>query len=817
MRLCVVCALPLLLSFPCPPSVAKDSASGTADKRIVFTKQVAPLVQKYCVRCHGGAKPRAGFALDRFKTERQADSDRKTWEKVARVLQAREMPPEDKPQPSAAERDLLLTFLDQRLAVIDCTKGRDPGRVTIRRLNRTEYNNTIRDLLGVDFRPATDFPADDVGYGFDNIGDVLSMSPLLLEKYLSAAERIVDQAIFTGQLVPAVRRYSRRELKATVEAPVGRRGFRALNVNGDLYVNHRFPSNAEYTFRIRAYGDQAGNEPAKMALRLDGRDLKVFEVTAEVDRPRLYQLKVRVKAGSHRVAAAFINDFYDPDIKDPKRRDRNLHVQFIEVQAPAAESLPESHRRLFIAMPGDKLSKDEAARRILAHFTRRAFRRPVTEQEVGRYLKLFKMADQQGEKFEKAVGVAVQGVLVSPHFLFRIERSLSVVRGPSSIEKNKGPRATDNGQRTTDKVHPISEYELAVRLSYFLWSSMPDEELFNLAGKGELRRNLEAQVRRMLKDDKAKALVDNFGGQWLQWRNLQTLNPDRKTFPAFDEPLRAAMVKEAELFFEAIIKEDRSVLDFLDADFTFLNGRLADHYGISGVYGRRFRRVSLKPDSPRGGVLTMASTLTVTSNPTRTSPVKRGKWILENILNAPPPPPPPGAGELSEEKKVIEAAPLRQRMEMHRHRADCVSCHARMDPLGFAFENFDGVGGWRTRDGKFPVDATGTLPTGESFKGAKELKSILKKRSEAFGRCLAEKMLTYALGRGVDYYDKCALDDIVAALKKDDYKFSRLVLAVVQSDPFQLRRPKSLVRGPLQKTRDKGLRTKDNGQRTTDK
>jgi hypothetical protein len=319
---------------------------------------------------------------------------------------------------------------------------------------------------------------------------------------------------------------------------------------------------------------------------------------------------------------------------------------------------------------------------------------------------------------------------------------------------------------------------------------MPDEELFTLAGKGELRKNLDAQVRRMLKDDRAKALVDNFGGQWLQWRNLAALNPDRKTFPAFDEQLRAAMVKEAELFFEAVLKEDRSILDFIDADFTFLNGRLADHYGIDGVYGRRFRRVTLKPDSPRGGVLTMASTLTVTSNPTRTSPVKRGKWILENILNAPPPPPPPDAGELSEEKKVIESAPLRQRMEMHRHRADCVSCHSRMDPLGFAFENFDGVGGWRTRDGKFPVDSTGTLPTGESFKGAKELKGILKKRSEAFGRCLAEKMLTYALGRGVDYYDKCALDDIVAALKKDDYKFSRLVLAVVHSDPFQLRRAK---------------------------
>ena len=785
MRLCVACALPLLslagftayqtlkpaaVAAPVEPTAAKkdrpDKPGGSpTPTRLAYTKQVVPLVQKYCIKCHGGRKPRAGFALDRIKTERQADNDRKTWEKVVRALQAREMPPEDKPQPTAAERDLLLTFLDQRLAAIDCTKGRDPGRVTLRRLNRTEYNNTIRDLLGVDFRPAADFPADDVGYGFDNIGDVLSMSPLLMEKYLSAAERVVEQAIFTGTPGPAVRRYVRRELKATIDSPVGRRNFRALTGNGALYVNHRFPSNTEYTFRIRAYGDQAGNEPAKMALRLDGRDLKVFDVTAEVDRPRVYQFKARIKAGNHRIAAAFINDFYDPAIKDPKHRDRNLHVQFIEVQAPAAEALPASHRSLFIATPGDKLSKDEAARRILANFSRRAFRRPVTPQEVGRYLKLFKMADQQGEKFEQAIGVAVQGVLVSPHFLFRIEH--------------------DHPQ---GGIHPISEYELATRLSYFLWSSMPDEELFALAGKGDLRKNLDAQVRRLLKDDKAKALVDNFGGQWLQWRNLKTLNPDRKTFPAFDEQLRAAMVTEAELFFEAVVKEDRSVLDFLDANFTFLNDRLARHYGIDGVYGRRFRRVALKPDSPRGGVLTMASTLTVTSNPTRTSPVKRGKWILENILNAPPPPPPPDAGELSEEKKVTESAPLRQRMEMHRHRADCVSCHARMDPLGFALENFDGIGGWRSRDGKFPVDSAGTLPTGESFKGARELKSVLKKRSEAFSRCVAEKLLTYALGRGVEYYDKCTLDDIVAALKKNDYKFSRLVLEIVNSDPFQRRR-----------------------------
>ncbi len=318
---------------------------------------------------------------------------------------------------------------------------------------------------------------------------------------------------------------------------------------------------------------------------------------------------------------------------------------------------------------------------------------------------------------------------------------------------------------------------------------MPDDELFALAEKGQLRKDLDAVVRRMLKDDKARALTENFAGQWLQTRSLRSFNPDRNLFPNFDEQLRSAMIREVELFFEAVVKEDRGILDFIDADFTFVNERLARHYGIRDVYGSQFRRVTLK-DTPRGGVLTMAAVLATTSNPTRTSPVKRGKWVLENVLNAPPPPPPPGAGELSEEKKIVESAPLRQRMEMHRSKPDCAACHARLDAMGFAFENFDAVGGWRTMDGKFPIDPSGTLPTGETIKGPADLKKVLKGRAEAFSRCLAEKMLTYALGRGVEYYDKCVLDDVVAALKKDGYRFSRLVLEIVRNDAFQKRRGK---------------------------
>jgi hypothetical protein len=727
--------------------------------RIPYDKQIAPLLAKYCIKCHSGAKPRGGFALDKNK----GDGDRKTWEKVLHAFKAREMPPEDKPQPTAAERELFSTFLDQQLAAVNCTKGRDPGRVTIRRLNRVEYNNTIRDLLGVDVQPADDFPADDVGYGFDNIGDVLSMSPLLVEKYLSAAERIVNQALLKRDSLTPLRRYMGAELHGNGYAN-RMPSYRLMSEKGTIYVQHDFPIDGEYVLRIRAHGEQAGKEPVKMALRLDGKELQTFEVKeSDSKNAKVFEFKTRVTKGNRRIAASFLNEFSDEE----KKKNRGLAVHYLEAEAPLSAAPLDSRSRLLVAVPSDRLSKEDAARKVLSTFTRRAFRRPVAEREIDRYLKLFKLADQQGETYEKAIAVAIQGVLCSPHFLFRIEKD------------------PEPGQ----SVRTIDEHELAVRLSYFLWSSMPDAELFSLAEKGELRKNLETQVRRMLKDDRARALTDNFAGQWLQTRSVRTFNPDRNLFPNFDDRLREAMIREVELFFEAVVKEDRSIVDFLDADFTFLNERLARHYGISNVYGQQFRRVELK-DSPRGGVLTMAAILATTSNPTRTSPVKRGKWILENVLNTPPAPPPPDAGELSEEKKVIESASLRQRMEMHRSKPQCAVCHAQMDAMGFSFENFDTLGAWRTQDGKFPIDPSGTLPGGETFKGAKDLKSILKKRSDAFAHCLTEKMLTYALGRGVEYFDKCAINDAVEALKKENFKFSRLVLEIVKSDPFQKRRGK---------------------------
>jgi hypothetical protein len=619
---------PLALSLAglLPALVPWGGASASPAEKSTFAAHVAPLVQKYCVRCHGPKKAKAGVRLDRDRDEASALKDRALWEKVADIVRSGDMPPAGAKRPSPAELDSLNAWLDRVVLKVDCSGPRDPGRVTIRRLNRAEYNNTIRDLVGVDFRPAKDFPADDVGYGFDNIGDVLSLPPLLMEKYLDAAEQVVEKAW-----------------------------------------------------------------------------------------------------------------------ADPKAR---------------ARLFPRPRKK-----PGDRRFVLDNLRT----FATRAYRRPATDEEVKRLARLVRQAAENGDGFETGVKNALTAVLVSPHFLFRIE----VDREPGN------PRA----------VHPITDWELASRLSYFLWSSMPDEELFSLAREKKLRQPgvLEGQVRRMIKDPKAKALADNFAGQWLQTRGLAEFKPDPRQFPAFNDELRRDMQKETELFFLNVVREDRSILDFIDSDYTFVNERLARHYGLRGVKGNEFRKVSLA-GTPRGGVLTQASVLAVTSNPTRTSPVKRGKFILDNILGTPPPPPPPDAGELKEGPELTGT--LRQRMEQHRANPSCATCHARMDPLGFGFENFDAVGAWRTHEGKLPIDPSGVLPGGQSFKGPAGLRAILKKKQGQFAKCLTEKLLTYALGRGMERSDRCFIEEIARKAAKSDYRFSGLVIETVKSDPFQKRRGK---------------------------
>ncbi|HEY1601973.1 MAG TPA: DUF1592 domain-containing protein [Pirellulales bacterium] len=731
-----------------------------------FAEKLQPFLATYCTGCHGGDEPKAALSLDGVADAAALRKDREHWAQVVEYLEAGIMPPEDQPQPTADEIAAVNSWVIGQLATLGTTGHRDPGRVTIRRLNRAEYDNTIRDLVGVAFKPAEDFPSDDVGYGFDNIGDVLSMPPILLEKYLAAAEKIASEAIVTQWPPdPTTRRFAAGQMRSTLTgakgAPAGR-----LNTEGEVFVEPTFAADGEYIVRCRAYAEQAGSEPARMTLRVAGQDVFTFDVKAVADSPAVFETRTHITSGKQRVAAAYINNFVDLEEPDPARRDRNLIIEWIEVDGPYGEigPPPAPHRRIIFREPaGDE---EACAREILTRFGSRAYRRPVTSEEVERLTHFYLLARANGDSFEEGIRLAVQAALVSPYFLFRVE--------------------LDAGSGRDLPVHQIDNHQLAARLSYFLWNSMPDEELFRLAEAGQLSRDevLEAQVKRMLADPKSQALVENFAGQWLQLRNLSLASPDRKRFKGFDNELRAAMLRETEMFFASIVHDDRSVLDLLDADYTFLNERLAKHYGIEGVEGKEFRRVAL-PDRRRGGVITQASVLTVTSNPTRTSPVKRGKWIMEQILGTPPPPPPPGVQELEQVK--LEGT-LRQKMEQHRANASCASCHARMDPLGFALENFDAVGAWRDRDDDHEINASGTLPGGKSFSGGAELRDILKARPELFARSLVRKMLTYALGRGLEAYDTQAVYDITSHLKTQEYKFSSLVLDVVRSEPFQMRR-----------------------------
>ncbi len=555
--------------------------------------------------------------------------------------------------------------------------------------------------------------------------------------------------------------------------------------NGEVYEQHEFVATADYEIRVRAETDQAGSEPARMVLRLDGKDLKAVDVPAVRGKPETYTLRERISGGSHRLAVAFVNDFYEPKKPDPKKRDRNLIVDSVAIDGPidaAAPAPSAGQQRILFVMPGKGVSESDAATAILGRFATRAFRRPTHDDEVARLMTLYGTARHDGEGFVASLKVAMTAVLVSPHFLFRVE-----------LDSDTGFQADHDVSVPT--VRLLNDYELATRLSYFLWSSMPDDELSGMAAAGKLHEPgvLEAQVRRMIADTKSKALVKNFVGQWLELRNLENAHPSERRFPQFDGKLRDAMRREVEMFFASVLHEDRSVMTLLDADYTYLNERLARHYGIPNVTGEEFRKVSLAGSSTagrRGGVVTMAGVLTLTSMPARTSPVKRGKWILSEILGDAPPPPPPGVPTLP--SKPVDGSPLtfRQRLEQHRVDVTCASCHARMDPLGFALEHFDAVGAWRDLDGTHAIDATGKFPGGQSFDGSEALKHILLARQNDFVRCLVEKMLTYALGRGLEDYDRRTVYEICQRVAQSDYKSSSVVLAIVNCDAFQKRRMK---------------------------
>jgi mono/diheme cytochrome c family protein len=759
------------------------------------------VLDRYCLSCHNDRLKTAGLSLASVDPAR-VERDSEVWEKVARKLRSRAMPPAGRPRPDEATYDAFAGAVEGSLD--DAAAARpNPGRRVTHRLNRAEYANAVRDLLLVDV-DAVDgralLPPDDTGYGFDNIADVLSVSPMLLERYMSAARKIARLAVGDLTLKPGsqtytVPKYLRQDDRVSDDLPFGSRA--------GISVRHSFPVSGEYAVKInllRTYTDLIRGlaEPHQLQVRLDGKLVQQFTVggseDADGNRKSREQLNEDQRMGDARLEARFSADAGPHVVGVSFVKKRVVAEGFLEPQFsvtsyayagdtdvlpgissivvrgpynPTALGETPSRQRLFTCRPAAPRDEEPCAKEILSALARRAYRRPLDAGEVQALLAYYKEGRASGS-FDAGVQLAVQKVLVSPDFLFRVERDPADAR-PGTLYR-------------------ISDLELASRLSFFLWSSIPDDELLDVAARGRLKGAvLEEQVRRLLKDPRSASLVSNFAGQWLQARNIRHALPDPIQYPEFDENLRQAFQRETDLFLENQIREDRSVVELLTADYTFANERLAQHYGIPKVYGNHFRRVAL-PDVNRRGLLGQGTVLTITSYANRTAPTIRGKWLLENILGEPPPPPPPDVPSLQDEAQGARPRSMRERMEQHRTNTACASCHSRMDPLGFALENFDAVGRWRTTlDGATKIDASGTLPDGTAFDGPAALREALLDRRDDFVRTLTEKLLTYALGRGVEYYDFPAVRRILRATAGDEYRWSGLILELVRSVPFQMR------------------------------
>ncbi len=730
-----------------------------------FKQRVDGLFSASCVVCHSSQVSSGGLNVGSFLSPSSVVDNRDEWELILQKMESGEMPPPSMPRIDPADIEALASFVRSEFAKADASIKPDPGRVTARRLNRTEYTNTVRDLLGVSFNARNVFPTDDSGHGFDNIGDVLTISPVLMERYMAAAETVASRAIGADPLPakPIEWEYHAKD-----------KAIQRLDVS-TIQAQHRVGWDAEYIIRIGLPGERAEDAaPVQFGFWMDGKLLHQMAAETkpsglEYFNPRsLEEFRLILPAGDHTFRAGFIDDDFIKTLAEEDYYDRkkNKYLDSITFVGPFETDVePASRKRILTCDPA---TGSACVTDIISRLARLAYRRPVTPTEVSRLAHFSDLATKEGLSAEQGIQLAIQAMLVSPHFLFRVERD---------------PNPTD-----PEATHSVSDVELASRLSYFIWNSMPDEELLSLAEAGQLSdsETLRRQVDRMLADEKSASLAESFAGQWLEIRALENVNPDPDKFPEWKPELRDAMKTETTLFFEAILKENRSMAEFLDADFTFLNGLLAKHYGIDGVDGPDFRRVDLV-GGERGGILSHASVLTVTSYPTRTSPVIRGKYVLQNILGTPPPPPPPNVPALDEEA-VGQGASLREQMEAHRSNPACATCHARMDALGFGLENYDAIGRWRTQDGDFPVDASGVLPSGESFETPKELRAILQQQLPVFARNLTEKMLTYALGRGLEPFDRATVNQLMTRLEADDYRFQTLIHEVVQSLPFLERR-----------------------------
>jgi hypothetical protein len=773
--------------------VGASSVSLLADAVASFQKEIKPLIAKYCSDCHEDGANKGNVAFDNFKSDQELIDKHELWARVLKNVRMGLMPPEKKKQrPSPEDVDKLAHWIKYQSFHLDPANP-DPGRVTIHRLNREEYRNTVRDLMGVDFNTDDEFPPDDSGYGFDNIGDVLTISPLLLEKYLQAAEKIVTEA------VPTVARViSEKEIKGREFKGAGRQKGDQISVYKEGVLSHTVKIDRPGDYRVfldLAVHGSFDFDPGRCELvfKINGQEKLRQEFGWEDNKKYQFEYPEKWETGEYPL---------EFEIKPLKTQEEgrktfvNLTIASARIQGPMEKQFwakTKNYDRFFTRdeAPSGENEKLEYARELLRKFATKAFRRPVDDKTVNRLASIAESVyNQPGKSLEEGVRHAMVAVLASPRFLFRIEEG-------------------------TDPAAPfalIDEPALASRLSYFLWSTMPDEELSALANRGELRKNLGTQVKRLLADSRSKEFIENFTGQWLQVRDVAGISINERAVFArertnsvpsegrrrFQKPkaeldgeLRRAMERETRMFFANIVKEDRDVREMLDSDYTFLNERLATHYEIPGVTGNEMRLVKLPENSPRGGLITQGSVLVVTSNPTRTSPVKRGLFVLENFIGAPPPPPPadiPALEEASKEVKDHEPS-LRETLEIHRAKPLCSSCHNRMDPLGLALDNFNALGMWRDRERGQPLDVAGRLITGETFSNIRELKKILVTRHyDDFYRCLTEKVLTYALGRGLDYYDVETVDQIVQRLETNEGHFSALLMGVIESTPFQKRR-----------------------------
>ena len=729
-----------------------------------FNRNVRPVISKNCLGCHNDALASGGVNLQAYTSATTVAKEREGWEKIAQKIRSGEMPPKGAPRPSQPQIDSLLAFLKTEFAKADLNIKPDPGRVTARRLNRNEYTNTIRDLLAVDFRAIQDFPTDDSGEGFDNIADVLTISPLLMEKYMAAAESISARAVGTVPLPKPV--------KTSYEPNA--HNIRRVDAKAVEAV-HRVDFDGDYDVLIGLPGNRSKDaKPVRLGFFMDGK--LVQEVNTETKPGDLVyfspyseeKFRVFLPEGDHTFRAAFSNDEYPANLpeKDFYNQKKNKFPNTIVFSGPFASDVEKaSRKKIFLC---DPKTGDVCVQRIVSNLAEHAYRRPVTPAEVKKLMALVAVAKANGEDVDHGIQLALQAILVSPHFLFRVEH--------------------DSG---SNGVHRVSDIELASRVSYFLWSSMPDDQMMALAKNGTLHETavLDAQVRRMLDDPRASALAENFAGQWLEIRNLDSVKPDPDRFLTWGPELRGAMMTETRLFFTYMLQQNRPLSEFLDAKYTFLNDRLAKFYGIPDVNGPEFRKVDLATDQ-RGGILTQASVLTVSSYPTRTSPTIRGKYILQNILGTPPPPPPADVPALDASKVGSEVS-LRKQLEEHRANATCASCHSKMDVLGFGLDNYNGIGKWRTMDGKFPIDATGTLPGGKKFATPAEMKTILLNDMPEFAHCVTEKLMIYALGRGLQRYDAPSVNQIQSKLAPKNYPFQAMVFEVIHSLPFQQRRPET--------------------------